>query len=518
MNGFLYTLTIEEPVLANSLGGDPNSANSLFYIPGGALRGAFIQAYGAKQDAADKNFRRLFLSGETRYLNAYPLVNDNRALPTPLTWQVKSKSAPGEKAKKVYRDIASVPKDNDGKYINTKNAPFKFWFLDGNTLRSIDEEWQVNVHTQRDAVRGRATTDAGAVYRYIALPAGMKLQGVVLTQNSEDAQTLEALLKGKSILLGKARTAGYGRVSIKTAPLDKNWREIDQSFAPSETSTLTLLSPALVRDENGQFSLEIEPALKAHLGEQIKLTQVHRRPEIIGGFNRKWGLPLPQVTAIAAGSVFTVIGATAEKLGELEAGGIGERRAEGFGRVVVNLDLPSAEVLWEEIGLHLGTMAAGSLPENDRLANQMLTRLLKRDLDEQTIRAARKAVPESYNGSIPNSQLSRWRVILRDALPKRDIKRVKEFCESSKGKPGWKKMERARIRIGDASPRLTEWIESALDDPNALSQAWETDFKPERKLGSNPIQVDEGLNVEYRLRLLDAVLAVMAKSGGKNGN
>ena len=45
MDGFTYTLTLQEPVLANSLGGDPNSANSLFYIPGGLVRGAAINAY-----------------------------------------------------------------------------------------------------------------------------------------------------------------------------------------------------------------------------------------------------------------------------------------------------------------------------------------------------------------------------------------------------------------------------------------------------------------------------------------
>ena len=40
MNGLLYTLRTLEPVLANSLGGDANSAQSLPYVPGGLVRGA----------------------------------------------------------------------------------------------------------------------------------------------------------------------------------------------------------------------------------------------------------------------------------------------------------------------------------------------------------------------------------------------------------------------------------------------------------------------------------------------
>jgi len=112
MDGFIYTLTLEEPVLANSLGGEPNSANSLYYIPGGAIRGAAILAYGPDQDAAEGEFKRLFLNGETRFLNAYPLMNRKRALPAPLTWQVERKPAP-DAEKKVYKDLSAVPLKED---------------------------------------------------------------------------------------------------------------------------------------------------------------------------------------------------------------------------------------------------------------------------------------------------------------------------------------------------------------------------------------------------------------------
>jgi len=87
MNGFTYTLTLLEPVLANSLGGEPNSANSLFYIPGGLVRGAAINSYSGKKDAGDDDFRRLFLDGSARFLNAYPLSENGRSLPTPLKYK-----------------------------------------------------------------------------------------------------------------------------------------------------------------------------------------------------------------------------------------------------------------------------------------------------------------------------------------------------------------------------------------------------------------------------------------------
>lgn len=489
MNGFLYTLILEEPVLAGNLGGDPNSADSRFYIPGGAVRGAAIQAYAGNKDAADDDFRRLFLNGETRFLNAYPVLSDQRSLPIPLKYPKK-------------------------KYLQVSD----FGRIEANTLYALAEAEQINVHTQRDAMRGRSTTEAGAVYRYVALPAGMQLQGAILTDNSTDAQKLKELLDSRSILLGKARTAGYGHAKVKFSPLPEGWRETGQSLNVTQKVALTLLSPAIVRDENGQFSMDLAPALSARLGKKVTLGAVHRKAEIISGFNRIWGLPLPQVIAIAAGSVFEVESdATLDDWLTLESTGLGERRAEGFGRVAVNLELPD-EVDWQKIEMALVTPDQGQLAKDDPIANRMLTRLLRRDLDEQIIHCARKSA-ELYVGGIPNSQLSRWRVIVRDVLETRDLDRLKKFADESKGKPGWKKMEKARITFGESRPRLTEWIVGLLEKPEMLDKAWEKDFRTERKLGAAGVTLTPDLNTEYRLRLLDAVLAVMSKkSGGKNGN
>jgi CRISPR-associated protein Csx10 len=386
------------------------------------------------------------------------------------------------------------------------------------TRQSAEEQWQVNVHTQRDAMRGRATTDAGAVYRYIALPAGMQLQGMVLAENESDAQALQKLLKGQVILLGKARTAGYGHAKVETAPLPEGWRETGQSLNVGQKVTVTLLSPAIVRDENGQYTLDIVPALSLRLGKTVKPGERQRRAEIISGYNRTWGLPLPQAIAIAAGSVFTVESdASLDDWLKLESTGLGERRAEGFGRLAVNLDMP-AEVEWKKADLKLTPLAEGQLAEDDAVANRMLTRLLRRDLDEQIIRCARTAA-KLYVGGVPNSQLSRWRVIVRDVLETRDLNRLKKFAEDSKGKPGWKKMEKARVTFGEGRPRLTEWIEDLLEHPEALGTAWEKNFQPERKLGAATVAITPELNAEYRLRLLDAVLAILSKkSGGNNGN
>ena len=501
MNGFNYTLTLQEPVLANSLGGEPNSANSLYYIPGGLIRGAAISAYTGTKDAGDSDFSRLFLNGKTRFLNAYPLSEKNRtrSLPTPLKYRKPKYFSGG--------DLSSI-----------KNA----------SIDVVEELFQINIHTQRDAELGHAIENAGAVYRYIALPAGLTLQGAVLTETKADADTIERLLVNQTILLGKARTAGYGRALLKIEPLNLNE---SGSVASGQVThfTISLLSPAIVRDMNGQATLDISHALKTRLGVDVTLNdkETYQHAEIVGGFNRTWGLPLPQVTAISAGSSFEVDAIVgADKLKELEETGIGERRAEGFGRVAVNMPLPKE--IKDDDWLHVDpqredlAQSQNSAGEN-ATAKLMLKRIARKDLDEKIIHTAREMTGKYVVGSVPNSQLSRWRVIVRDVLGKqdengkRDAQRLIKFRDDSKGKTGWKKMEKARVILNNESPRLTEWISDLLDHSEKLYDALKIKPDYQHAIGDNTFKMNEDLNLEYRLRLMDAVLAMMAKkNGGSN--
>ncbi len=499
MNGFLYTLTLEEPVLANSLGGEPNSANSLFYIPGGLVRGSVIGAYKGAKDSADDTFRDLFLNGKTRYLNAYPLMKNQRTLPIPVKFKKPKYSEAG--------NLGQIKAD---------------------AIEALEEIWQINVHTQRDAERGRSTSDSGAVYRYIALPVGMQFQGAVI---GEAAGEVRKLLENVIVLLGKARTAGYGRARATVSDLPDNWAEGGQTSLPEKSTkfTITFLSPALVRDANGQFSTDITTALGSHLGQIEKIESVYRS-EIVGGFNRTWGLPLPQVTAIAAGSVFTITAkdpVTAEKLRGLEVTGLGERRAEGFGSLVINFFMPELvkDEKWSAISPETLPMfeSESELPKD--VTKLMLSRLLQRDMDALILTASRDATSDLKESAakedvVPNSQLSRWRVILRDALSRKDESLLKDGkqekydligrmftfyeTENKKRSAAWIKMEKARVN----QISLTRWIEEILKEPNALSDNLGVESLPTRKLGNHTQTVDEA---EYRLLLIDAVLARIIK-------
>src|SRR5205085_3948220 len=91
------TLTLEAPVVLTLPGGDPNSAQSMSFIPGSAVRGAAARVLAG---AGAEEFRRLILSGEVCYLNAYVLHGTRRCLPTPVSFR-REKYTPSR-----YHDLA----------------------------------------------------------------------------------------------------------------------------------------------------------------------------------------------------------------------------------------------------------------------------------------------------------------------------------------------------------------------------------------------------------------------------
>jgi CRISPR-associated protein Csx10 len=330
-----YRITLLEPALVTALDGDPNSAVAFNYLRAKNLA-------TDQFDAADPEAQRLFFDGTTRYLNGYLLDRQHRrTLPTPQSWQRKK----GEETP-LY-DFAVESPDPLGKE-QWQSAPKPFCALTEDYVRLVQPDRYITVHTARNRRFGRPQgprrvrkdEDPGAVYRYDALAAGQTFTAAILCDGT-DAKDFESLLTGEATL-GGSRSGGYGRVRFENVQEEATWSEADSTFVPMDSKLIvTLLSDVLLRNSNGQFVVDPEvvtAALSARLGEPLSLRQAFLRGQAIGGFNRKWGLPLPQVFAVQMGSVF-VYDAPAcndSKLRDLEVQGIGERRAEGFGRVAVN--------------------------------------------------------------------------------------------------------------------------------------------------------------------------------------
>lgn len=527
-----YEIELLEPCLVTSLQGDPNSAVAYAYLPGAVLRGAIIDRYIRQQkqhnkkyqfDAAAPESQTLFFNGQTRYLNAYLLVDSQRTFPTPLAWHGLKSPKPDENSNTIYDfvvdDASESQPDREWKPCN-----FPFTWVQGSEIAyEVEPARHIAIHIARDRQRSRSKDRVPDrdVYRYESLAAGQRFGGAILCPGDDAAATIKQLLT-EIIALGGARTGGYGRVAIHNCQNHDQWREIPSNLKSGDGAlTLTLLSDTLIRDENGQFAVNanvLTAMLSKQLNSPLTLQRAYYQAAPVGGFNRKWGLPLPQALAFRMGSVFVFSAAplTAAQLQTLETEGIGERRAEGFGRLAVN-GHSEATVTKRDLP-ELKTIAITLSPESEagKLAQKLVNRLLRQKLDT-LLDEKSNSLGQGLRG-MKKSQIYALRQVIQSALrqkPAEGRKRMTDYLNHAlKRRVSREQLERIRL-VGD---NLAEWLQKRVNDETEIwSQNTYLKVEPLPQIGGIRPALTSQMAYEYNLRLADAILARAARVNGQGG-
>jgi len=516
MNALTITLTLLQPLLIGQLGaGEENSAISFNYIAGSTIRGALIGRYmernGVEIDLTDQAMRRLFFTNDVSYLNSYPQdETGNRTLPTPRSWRVESEEVPIEIMPNDVIEITDTAVVDIAEMAEPESIsdPFCSVQEDGTTLYTPKRHTGLhNASTERYIKQ----ENDSFVFRYDALAAGQTFCGVIISEDQTLLKTLSALLDQPDLFLGRSRSAGYGHTKISAVELVTDWHEyplpaLDNApeKAP-EKLTLTLLSDAILRDANGQYTVDL---LKSQPFSQlehstIEVSTAFTAIGFTGGFNRKWGLPLPQVPIIKAGSVWTFRhSAPLEKaLQVLVATRVGERTLDGFGRVALNwqqhshLEKRAPKVdAKPAIVVTLGGTA-------QTLAARMVERLYRQALDQRLMQHVAGSL--AIGGTLPeNTQLSRLRLIVRRAWrnPELGMTLIKNFLQKLKPTA---KNQYLRAQIDRQS--LLQWLEEGWQD----DKLWKTYFYISStdlpQIGDVQAQESAELKLEYTVRLVDAL-------------
>lgn len=520
------SLQTQQPLLATSFAGDPNSDVSYPYIPGSMIRGAVIWRYMKQHglselDLTNDEVRRLFFDGNsTCYLNAYLQSNQGkRTLPIPRSW-FKEKNAGFTNGISAIR-VCDNSVDFDVKDQLEKHKPFGegFWTKEGSNIHYYTEKRRINIHNQRDRQKGRSTKTKrnpgtnqpqpeGTIFRYEAIDSEQTFQAVILCNSETDAQIIVNLLEtSPNIWLGGSQSAGYGHTKITQITNNhdtSDWNEVNISIEDEDRTgrdflTVTLLSDLILRDDLGQYAI-IPPStihntpapltreLRKFLGGEIQPIRCFTSATIIGGFNRKWGLPLPTVTALAAGSVFVFkldnFSLTPELIQLIETRGIGERRNEGFGRVVINW-LNTEQFQFQQANSSSSNNLPDLQTEKSRtLAAQMAERLLEKKLDEAL---QKSLVRYSIKGEMRNTQLSRLELLARNALSTGDCNLLVSLLNNLSPYAQGKFTD---AKVGDYS--LKQQLEQWLNDP--YSWSWVTN---KQELKVKVANIERTINDEF---------------------
>lgn len=534
---FPFTLTLGAPLLATDLGGDPNSATSMQHIPGSAIRGAVARAAGNNATL----LRELVLSGAVRYLNAYPVESNERALPSPRSLRsVKGKQPSRDGSVSLY-DLAAFSRVPDEEHDTEGIWPEEdlasdvpaFLVRVGGQMQPADVRMSSRVHQQRDRSKGhawkRGEEAQGTIFSYEAIEPGQVFRGIVLVEGGDDAEVTERFERVRErlpdpLLLGRSRRAGYGGDAVvvwgRARPREvEDWPVIANDVPAGETFRALLTAPYVGRDQRtGQSDpAALGPELLERLGNRdervrCKLVAVRGADGVVGGYNRTWGLPLPQAPTMATGTV-VVLEANEpvpfRDLVAIEHAGLGERRTEGFGRVCF-LQPAYKRVLIQR------PQARAKRPNSTppALITQIQERLLQDRLDrELTTRAAQLAKSASQRPS--TALIGRLRTALRRE-PGSAVRTLTDWLGDGEGAlrpPAMRQLERCRITPNGSTTTLRDWLRRGPEarqlgqllrfDAIAQSTAFDV-AQPSRAALDSQAQA-------IWLRLVDTTLEVMAR-------
>ncbi len=505
MKQLTFTVELLEPMLSTGLEGDPNAGVSADFIAGSVLRGAVIGRYLSENNLPELSLntdeRNLFFNEKVYFQNAYPLENDKSGLPVPLSWQ-KEKDA--EDAAGFY-DFCFAKVDKTKQY---KNIGSPFFAFDGGNVLKIEPKKRLAVHTKRDAEKGRSTSDDGAVFRYESVAEGTKFKGTIASETEGFLTVIKDLIHEKKILLGGSRTAGYGLAQIVCDDIfSEKISGTVEKISSGQEFTILLSSNALIRDKNGHFQSELTAASLGLNEAKIEFEKVFKRNEFIGGFNRKWGLPLPQQISIKSGSIFlcraktdiqdSIVKNWLEK-------GIGERKAEGFGQIAfdVNRNKSATFSFKASEPMDLTDIDLKNDLALSPIAKKMNERILRSRFEAKLLEKVGKIEPANKPR---NSQISRLRLVVREAISEKSADKITAFF----GADNLRKTSRSQFEaMRVEGKKLEDWITEVLKTfPVKVNQS------ELPKIGNASVADDlaEEIKLEFNLRLIDGVLKNAAK-------
>lgn len=330
------TLNLETPVVVPSrvLG---NVTESLDYVPGGMMLGALGPSIGTFVDIGSA-----IAEGRIVVADAVPVLGGLEAHPTPSTWGYDKESPPTSR-RAVLRTERDAP---DAQFRRLKTGWAAVDPKDATVVREFAPAGStiaLGMHNTIDDHLQRPTEDVGGLFALEAIAAGTQLRSKIRVKPDRAVspeQVIEAL--PSTLRLGKAKKDDYGLVTLSATPTTRPSAQ-NGGLSRTYVSVWCLSDVVVLGAHLGSaptlHGLAEELSKRLGVGATPSSDSRHVRSVRQDRFNARWGLPRPSQVAVAAGSVagFDLDGRVgSEQLAQLERSGIGERTAEGFGRVVFN--------------------------------------------------------------------------------------------------------------------------------------------------------------------------------------
>ena len=331
-----YILNNVEPLrIKDDSSSQPGQANTLRYIPGSAIRGVVAGKLAQEEDFS--SVKKELFTAPIAFMNAYLTTEKHTLMPSPKGFYEDKSEAKGEKE---LQNVVIDGNFSDGMKRASLGA---FCYID----RSAEKEDQKCIHyystdvsSDLKIVLGRAGKTDQNVFRLEHLTAGKYFEGYIRLSENEalNKRICDIFAKGKEIRIGNARSSGLGKcVVIQSECVDVTGYG-SEGFDAQNECYMMLLSDLTMRDHSGELCGVDLMKLEEYFGvKNLKISFASTSTRMIHGHNRTLMAHLPVLPVYMAGSVFhftydgTISAGVMQKICDE---GIGERKNEGFGRVI----------------------------------------------------------------------------------------------------------------------------------------------------------------------------------------
>jgi CRISPR-associated protein Csx10 len=345
---------------------------SLEYVPGSTVRGAFAALY-ISHFGVDADFKTIFLEDKVFFPDLWPARENTDSVLLPLSARACKRygiSHQRSLTDSLLPEMAQTKAEHVCPECNGKLDRVGGYLLSSTPIEQLHLGSRLRMNTAIDGATGSVAH--GQLFSHHTIighhlpgdkserePEDILFKGRVYV-NLADIAPFEKLRKltddEKYLSFGNSRSRGLGEVEIvrwqettaEIPSLQTRWQDFNRAakkFSQNKTEkyfSVSLVSHLCLRDK---FLRPILSEIDAQHFDPT-LVEDNELPRFVAsvtvpGWNAVLGMPKPDSVALGRGSVWLFrIEASKEfeilpKLAALEKNGLGERRAEGFGRLSI---------------------------------------------------------------------------------------------------------------------------------------------------------------------------------------
>lgn len=421
-NTVVYQIRLVEPVKVGGNGSQTNE-ESLPYIPGSMVRGSLVGRLLSNGVVQESDLDTV-LQG-ARFSDVLPTVNGLPLLTCPSIYYAdKHARREAQRTGQVFKAFVRAPRElRDFEYNKTNGdekpnpaVPQEGEQLVGrgkyasvqNGLALYSVQMTANLHV---------AVNAEGMFRYEAIASGQTYEGQIRCEDETTAQMLAQELAGTTIYLGGSRGSGYGRCEVMNVSRTDLKGEADRygirRKADGHILSIYALSNLILLDEHGEETSIIDPHL---LETQLGITNVQWQRSYVSihntnGYNHKWQSGQIQRSAVAAGSIlyYTYDGELNEdKATALEEAGVGLRREDGYGSILIAPDFSGGEETVDVNNLRAEAVADTPLDPNEEESRilQLIEDRINESREDLALREAALAYSEKHADDMKNFSMT----------------------------------------------------------------------------------------------------------------